>query len=149
LHNSLVLELLEDGLRQAHVLEILDGRRDVITLDEDVPLAADGVSVFTGHVTDGGRGFPSGGEGLRVGDVLGELADGHEGFMIGEVLDHLDLLLHELLGGGDLREIALELGSLDEEAGLGFVRLSESAAGLEGSRRREEEDPRPLRWRSF
>lgn len=81
-----------------------------------MPLPTDGVGVGRRHPSDGERRPPPSGHRLGVSDALGELTNGHESLPIGEVLDHLLLLLDELLGRADLGEVALELGGLDEEA---------------------------------
>ncbi|KAJ8627434.1 hypothetical protein MRB53_020741 [Persea americana] len=104
---------------------------------------------ISGEMADSGGRLPANSEGLGVGDSVGEIAVGHEGSAVGEVIDHLLLLLDELLGRADFG-----LGGFDEEAGLlfGKARQSESERGGSPPQRigRIWREAPPRRWgRSF
>mmetsp|Transcript_52549 Transcript_52549/g.125148 ORF Transcript_52549/g.125148 Transcript_52549/m.125148 type:complete len:376 (+) Transcript_52549:1141-2268(+) len=90
-------EQIERGLRETHVFEVLDGRRDVIPLDDNVPLLPQLVTLWLRRLPDVPRGAPVGLHRLRVYDPLRELLHGHERLLVREVLHNLDVSLHLIL----------------------------------------------------
>jgi hypothetical protein len=101
-------ELVDDGSRKFHLSERLDGRRYVDAFDDDVPLVPDVILFLLGEHADVRRGFPSGHDGVRVRDVLGELLDRHERLFVVDRFEDLSLFLRELLRGCDGRRHGLE-----------------------------------------
>ena len=99
--DTLTFQLVEDGIRELHLLEGFDGGRDIDPLDDDVPLFPEFVALRRCQRANVRGGLPTRLDGLRVLHILGDFLRGHQRLLLVDGAKDLRLLLRESLRGRD------------------------------------------------